>query len=202
MRFCIAAGSSDIAIEPLLEVCESVGAERVFLLGDVAKKAAESIRATRAESDEDFLDDVATYLLNPINTGEKPRRHAVPELFSRVIAVVEDPDPPLAPLPTTDRAVEMVGAHIFMVVPDRKQLEQEDLDNATVWVSGNTDEPVLDTMRGQPVLSPGSLDGRGGLLVVEIGRTRVQAELLRIDGQVVRSENFRLSARTRMSVQG
>lgn len=183
----------------LLEHHSRLRADRVLLFGEAARQVSADLLVERSSADERFLDEAARYVLH---SGEAlPARAPDDALASLCIAVAHGDAQGYAPLMTTERAMEMAGRLIVMALPEVAALDEEDLDNAAVWIAGGGGRRLEERDR-RPVLVPGDFATTGVVLAVELASSRVVARALDRSGRDVESKAFALHERHRLSVSG
>lgn len=212
MRFLAVDADADARGFDVLEAMRELAVDRAFVLRAAALDLARAEVTRRLAADERFLDEVAAFVLSA-TPQEPPERHRDPPELGKVVFVVRPSvelpghqagGGPGAPVRTrTDRAVEMIGTSICMTVPDRAVLlaSGEDLSNASFWIAGGAPAPLLDVVGDTPVVSPGTLDGEGGVLLLGVRGDQLEAAILDGERRELARTTFPFGARARLSVR-
>lgn len=173
----------------------------ILLFGGAALAAATEAGADRQRRDEGFLDAAAGWLLG--GNGSPAPLRPEPAAWLDLARVVSAGAPTaFAPLPVTDRNIEIVDTLLVMAIPSLEPLDDEALLNATVWIAGGAAEPLLEDRGGRVVLLPGDFTQGAGRLEVELVKGRLQACIVTSEGREEARLELALSARTKMSVRG
>lgn len=173
----------------------------ILLFGGAAAAAATEAGADRQRRDESFLDAAAGWLLGGHGSPAPPRPAPASWLALARVVSAEAPAS-FAPLPVTDRNIEIVDTLLVMAVPLRETLDDEALLNATVWIAGGAVEPLLEDRGGRVVLLPGDYTKGAGRLEIDLAKGRLKACIMTPEGREEARLELALSARTKMSVRG
>jgi hypothetical protein len=171
---------------------------RLFLFRAAADAAAAIAQRDLQRRDERFLDVAAAWLLDK-GTGEPPSRARLPVPLLEVGMAICDRD--AAPLPASSRAIELLGAHIGMALPDVALLDREEIENAALWIAGGAPDAAVDRTRGRLVVVPGDVIAGGHVTVIDVA-SELRVAFVDKDGDVIRSEVAPLPSQPSLTVQG
>jgi hypothetical protein len=187
------------AARRVLALAISQAPVRLLLFGATGPLAAAQVAREQTRRDERYLDVAARWLLDG-GSGAPPTRAglAVPLLE---IGVAVRGDEASAPIPTTTRAIELVGSQLCMAVAERSGIHADEWENAALWIAGGEGEPGVHVDRARPAIVPGDADSGGGLALIDVGGAEARVTLLDRDGRVIATRTLPLGAGPRMSVQ-
>jgi hypothetical protein len=197
----LAVSASDDApelVDLLLERPWLDNVDRAFLFGGAAaafaRRAADEVGAL----DDRFLDDAAAHLLED---GPQPKRVPPDPRFARIVIVTNEDPAVFAPLTATSRALEIAGAALITAIPAGRALDDEELENAHLWIAGDLPARALDR-GGRHVLGPGDLRGPRAALRVEIQGRGATAAWLRESGEIAERVPLDLALKSRLRMRG
>ncbi len=172
---------------------------RLFLFGATGEVAAAQVASEQARRDERFLDMAARWLLDR-GGGPPPTRAGLGVPLLEIGMAIRDDDAS-APIPSSARAIELVGGQLCMAVPDRARLAPEEWENAALWIAGGERDPGVFDDRGRPVVVVGDAAASGGLCLVDLVAGEARVSLLDRGGAVTTSRVFAWRGGVRISVQ-
>ncbi len=173
--------------------------QRLLLFGAAGDVAAEQIARELAQRDERFLDVAARWLLEH-GEGPPPTRAGLEVPLLEIGLAVRDDDR-CAPLPASDRAIELVGANLCMAVPDRARVADDEWDNAALWIAGGEAAADVHDERGRPVVIPGDAAGGAGPAVIDLAAAEARVSLIARDGTIAATRLLRLGGGARITVK-
>ena len=172
---------------------------RLFLFGAAASVAAAQVRREQAQQDERYLDLAARWLLDRGGGAPPTRAGLSVPLLEIGVAVGEGGE--WSPLPSTDRAIELIGTQLCMAVPHRDRVRGEEWDNAALWILGGEDQPGLELCRDRPVVAPGDASAGAGPAIVDLGPAAAQVFFLDCSGNPGPTQSHNFTSGARISVQ-
>lgn len=193
-----ASAESDLA-RRALALAMAQAPTRLFLFGAAASLAAAQVRREQAQRDERYLDVAARWLLD--RGGGAPPTRAGLSVPLLEIGVAVGEGGPFGPLPSTERAIEIVGAQLCMAVSHRDRVQGEEWDNAALWILGGEDKAGLELCRDRPVVAPGDAAAGAGPAIVDLGPAAAQVFFLDGSGTPGPTRSVTFASGARMSVQ-
>ncbi|MCC7070073.1 MAG: hypothetical protein IT383_02050 [Deltaproteobacteria bacterium] len=173
--------------------------ERIFLFGATAVIAAAQVAHELSQRDERYLDVAARWLLEHCD-GPPPTRAGLEVPLLEVGIAVRDDDS-CAPLPVSARAIELVGAHLCMAVPDRERIAPDEWDNAALWIAGGADRASVHEQMGHALVVAGDAALAAGPAVIDLSPTEAQVAFLDPRGALVERRVLKLGGAPRFTVK-
>ncbi|MBI1949067.1 MAG: hypothetical protein HYS27_25490 [Deltaproteobacteria bacterium] len=173
--------------------------QRLILFGATGEIAAAQVTRELAQRDERYLDVAARWLLER-GQGAPPTRAGIEVPLLEIGQAVRD-DQRCAPLPSSDRVIELVGSQLCMAVPDRARVAPEEWDNAALWLAGGEAAAGLHDERGRPVVVPGDAASGAGLAVIDLTANEAKIALLESGGSIAATRTLTLGGGARITVK-
>jgi hypothetical protein len=173
------------------------------------------VRASRDYTDEDFLQDVRTWLAQGEQVERPPafwghaevQRALEDELVKvrdRFIRVCEKDTKLGADAPGLRKSMDMIADTLCCIVHDKNDLEKDDLINATVIIHGKEPEGKVVQIGPRYFVTPGRLSGGGtpSCALIEKVEKNLQVTILGLEGQtLVEPQVLSLDRRNKISVK-
>jgi hypothetical protein len=97
------------------------------------------------------------------------------------------------------RTIEMVGSRVAILIYDKAQLDEEDIQTANILMYGKSDEALVRKIGGRWFVSPGPIGPSNGIAVLDDEHEEVTVTFFDLSGKPVRREVL-TSQKTKMRV--